>query len=385
MGACHGVRCVALAIIVVGAVLSGARAAAVTVSQAEFGTLPDGRPVPAVTLTNRHGVAATVIAWGASLQSLVMPGRGGHRADVMLGYATLADYLGRPQYFGATVGRYANRIARGGFALDGHRYQVPLNDGPNSLHGGTLGFDKQLWVVTDVAGGSAGHVTLRHISPDGAMGYPGTLTVDATYRLGDDNRLTIEYRATTDRPTIVNITNHAYWNLSGEGSANGAMGHLVTIPADSFLPVDPTAIPSGESRAVADTAFDFCTPHTVGERVRDATDRQLVNGRGYDHNWIAGWTTTPDEHLMARVVDPASGRSFELWSNQPGLQFYSGNFLDGTTSGKAGRIYRGGDAIVFEPQIFPDTPNRPAFGSARLAPGEVYRNIMTYRLNWEAE
>ncbi|MBC7496565.1 MAG: galactose mutarotase [Sphingomonadaceae bacterium] len=367
------------------AVVSAVRVAGVTVSPAAFGTLPDGRPVPAVTLTNRHGVAATVIAWGASLQSLVMPDRAGHRADVALGYATLAEYLGQPQYFGATVGRYANRIARGGFALDGHRYQVPLNDGPNSLHGGTLGFDKQLWVVTDVAGGPSGHVTLRLVSPDGAMGYPGTLTVDATYRLGEDNRLTIEYRATTDRPTIVNITNHAYWNLSGEGSANGAMGHLVTIPADSFLPTDPTAIPTGEIRAVAGTAFDFRTPHMVGERVRDATDAQLAIGRGYDHNWIVGWTTTPDEHLMARVVDPASGRSFELWSNQPGLQFYSGNFLDGTTSGKAKRIYRRGDAIVFEPQFFPDTPNRPAFGSARLAPGEMYRNIMTYRLDWEAK
>lgn len=357
--------------------------AGVTVLPGVFGTLPDGRPVPAVTLTNRHGVAATVIAWGASLQSLVMPDRAGHRADVALGYATLAEYLGRPQYFGATVGRYANRIAHAGFALDGHRYQLPLNDGPNSLHGGTLGFDKQLWLVTDVAGGPSGHVTLRHISPDGAMGYPGTLTVDVTYRLGEDSRLTIEYRATTDRPTIVNITNHAYWNLSGEGSTNGAMGHLVTISADSFLPTDRTAIPTGEIRAVAGTAFDFRTPHRVGARVRDATDPQLAIGRGYDHNWIVRRATTRDEHLMAHVVDPASGRSFELWSNQPGLQFYSGNFLDGTTSGKARRIYRGGDAIVFEPQIFPDTPNRPAFGSARLVPGEVYRNIMTYRLNWE--
>ncbi len=356
----------------------------VDVTRATFGTLPDGRPVPAVTLTNGHGVALTVIAWGAAIQSLVMPDAHGGRADVALGYAGLKDYLDHPQYFGATVGRFANRIAAGKFTLDGKAYQVPVNNGANSLHGGTAGFDKQLWSVVDTAGGATGHVTLRHVSPDGEMGYPGTLTVDATYSLGDDDRLRIEYRATTTAPTIVNVTNHNYWNLSGEGSANGAMGHLVTIPADSFLPTDAGAIPTGEVRAVAGTAFDFRTPHAVGERVRDAREEQIVFGRGYDHNWIVGRTVTPDEHLMARVSDPVSGRSFELWSNQPGLQFYSGNFLDGTTSGKAGRLYRAGDAIVMEPQIFPDTPNQPAFGSARLAPGETYRNVMTYRLSWAA-
>ncbi|QYE33260.1 galactose mutarotase (plasmid) [Polymorphobacter sp. PAMC 29334] len=359
-------------------------AAGVEVARSVFGTLPDGRAVPSVTLTNRHGVAVTVIGWGAAIQSLVMPDRNGHRADVALGYAALKDYLGHPQYFGATVGRFANRIAGARFTLDGNAYQVPVNDGPNSLHGGTAGFDKQLWTVVDTAGGASGHVTLRHVSVDGEQGYPGTLTVDATYTLGEDDRLTIEYRATTDRPTIVNVTNHSYWNLGGEGSTPGAMGHLVTIAADSYLPTNATAIPTGEVRPVAGTAFDFRTPHAVGERVRDATDQQLVFGRGYDHNWIVGRTVTADEHLMARAVDPASGRGFELWSNQPGLQFYSGNFLDGTSAGKAKRIYRGGDAIVFEPQIFPDTPNQPAFGLARLAPGEVYRNVMTYRLSWGA-
>ena len=354
----------------------------VDVARATFGTLPDGRTVPAVTLTNRHGVAVTVIAWGASIQSLVMPDGHGHRADVALGYASLTDYLGHPQFFGATVGRFANRIAGGKFTLDGKAYQVPVNNGANSLHGGTAGFDKQLWTVVEATGGATGHVTLRHLSPDGEMGYPGALTVDATYSLDDDDRLAIEYRATTTAPTIVNVTNHNYWNLSGEGSANGAMGHVVTIPAESFLPTDAGAIPTGEVRAVAGTPFDFRTPHAVGDRVRDARDEQLVFGRGYDHNWIVGRKVTADEHLMARVADPVSGRRFELWSNQPGLQFYSGNFLDGTTVGKARRLYRGGDAIVMEPQIFPDTPNQPAFGSARLAPGETYRNVMTYRLAW---
>ncbi len=362
-------------------VMAAAPAAAVEIARSTFGTLSDGRAVTAVTLTNHHGVAATVIAYGASLQSLVMPDRHGHAADVALGYAKLQEYIDHPQYFGATVGRFANRIARGRFTLDGQNYQVPVNNGPNSLHGGTVGFDKVLWDVVEASAGPTAHVTLRHVSADGEQGYPGKVTVDAVYSLGEDNALTIEYRATTDRPTIVNVTNHNYWNLSGEGSANGTMGHVVTIPAERYLPTDAGAIPTGELRPVAGTAFDFRGARVVGERVRDATDQQLVFGRGYDHNWVIGQTVTPGLHLMARASDPVSGRSFELWSNQPGLQFYSGNFLDGTTSGKAKRIYREGDALVFEPQLFPDAPNQPAFASARLAPGETYRNVMSYRLS----
>jgi len=348
--------------------------------QSTFGRLPDGRAVPAVTLTNKAGISATIIAYGATLQSLMMPDRNGKRADVMLGYDSIDDYLRTPQYFGATVGRFANRIARGRFTLDGRDYRVPVNNGKNSLHGGTVGFDKVLWSVVSVKSGPTASVTLRYVSKDGDQGYPGTMTVDATYSLDEKNALSIEYTATTDASTLANITNHAYWNLSGEGSANGAMGLMVTIPANSYLPTDDGAIPTGEIRPVAGTAFDFRVPHAVGERVRDGRDQQLVYGRGYDHNWVIGRTVTPSEHLMAKVYDPASGRGFELWSNQPGLQFYSGNFLDGTSSGKAKRIYREGDAIVMEPQIFPDTPNQPAFGSARLAPGQIYRNIMTYRL-----
>jgi aldose 1-epimerase len=355
-------------------------AEAATAKKSTFGTLPDGRAVPAVTLANGHGVSATVIAYGAALQSLVMPDRDGKKADIVLGYDNLEQYLSQPQYFGATVGRFANRIAKGKFTLDGKAYQVPVNNGVNSLHGGTQGFDKVLWTVTKVSDGATASVTMRYVSKDSDQGYPGTLTVDATYALGEDNRLTITYRATTDAPTIVNISNHTYWNLSGEGSTNGAMGERLTIPADSYLPTDATSIPTGEIRSVANTVFDFRTPHVIGDRVRDARDQQVVFARGYDHNWVIGRKVTKDEHLMARVSDPASGRGFELWSNQPGLQFYSGNFLDGTSYGKARRIYREGDAIVLEPQIFPDTPNQPAFGSARLAPGEVYLNTITYRL-----
>lgn len=358
----------------------GSSAHAAEATRSTFGVLPDGRAVPAVTLTNGKGVSATVIAYGATLQGLVMPDRHGKRADVILGYGDLKSYLDKPQYFGSTVGRYANRLAGGRFTVDGKSYQAPVNNGPNSLHGGVQGFDKVLWEVVDVKSGPAASVTLRYVSADGDQGYPGKVTVDAIYSLDEQNALTIEYRATTDAPTIVNVTNHAYWNLAGEGSAGGAMGHVVTIPAETYLPTDATAIPTGEFRPVAGTPFDFRTPHAVGERVRDSRDEQIVFGRGYDHNWVVGRSVTPEQHLMAKVSDPQSGRGFELWSNQPGLQFYSGNFLDGTSWGKAGQIYREGDAIVMEPQIFPDTPNQPKFGSARLAPGETYRNVMTYRL-----
>jgi len=346
-----------------------------------FGTLPDGRAVPAVTLTNKAGVSATVIAYGATLQSLVMPDKAGKRADITLGYATIDDYLAKPQYFGATVGRVANRIAKGRFTLDGKSYQTGINNTPNSLHGGTIGFDKLLWEIVETkADATAAHVTLRLVSPDGDQGYPGTLTVTATYTLDESNALTIEYRATTDRTTVVNISNHAYWNLGGEGSARGAMGHVLTIPAETYLPVDATLIPTGEFRSVAGTVFDFRKGRAIGDRVRVATDKQIVFGRGYDHNWVIGRTVTTDTHLMAKVVDRVSGRNFELWSNQPGLQFYSGNFLDGTSLGKAKRIYREGDAIALEPQKFPDTVNQPALGSVRLEPGQIYRNIMIYKL-----
>ena len=313
-----------------------------------FGRLPDGREVPAVTLANARGVSATLIGYGASIQALLLPDAAGAVADVTLGYPTIADYLSKPQYFGATVGRYANRIAGGRFTLDGREYQLPLNNGSNSLHGGTTGFDKLLWEVTAVSSGPTASVTMRLLSPDGDQGYPGALTVDATYSLDEADRFMIEYCATTDAPTIVNITNHAYWDLAGEG------------------------------RPVAGTPFDFREARAVGSHARE-NDEQIGFGRGYDHNWIVGEAVTDDLHLMASVREPVSGRGFDLLSNQPGLQFYSGNFLDATTCGKAGRLYRQGDAIVLEPQLFPDTPNQPDFGSARLAPGEVYRNTIVYQ------
>lgn len=369
-------------LLLAGAALAAAAAgpaAAATAKRGTFGQMPDGRSVASVTLTNDHAVSATIIALGASIQAVTLPDRSGKRADVAIGYDDLQGYLTKPEFFGATVGRVANRIARGRFTLDGKSYAVPVNDGVNSLHGGTKGFDKVLWEVVSVKDGPAASVTLRYVSPAGDMGYPGTLTTYATYSLDAQDRLTIEYRATTDAPTVVNISNHAYWNLAGVGAPGGAMGHVVQIPAERYTPTDAGSIPLGRHAPVAGTPFDFRTPHAIADHVRDANDEQIAFGRGYDHNWVIGDAVTADEHLMARVVDPGSGRGYELWSNQPGLQFYSGNFFNGTIKGKGGHLYRMGDAIVMEPQLFPDSPNQRSFPPVRLAPGQTYRNVMTYR------
>lgn len=347
-------------------------------SRERFGTLPDGRIVEAVTLAGRSGLSARIITYGASLQSLVVPDREGRLKDVTLGHSTLDDYLTRPQYFGSTVGRVANRIAAGRFSLDGKEYRLPLNNGANTLHGGHEGFDKILWDIVAEEGSS---VTLRHVSPHGDQGFPGTLSATARYAIEERDTLSVEYRATTDRPTIVNLSNHVYWNLAGEGSADGAMGHLLTIPALHYLPTDQGAIPTGEFRPVEGTPFDFREARKIGERVRDGADDQIRIGKGYDHAWAIGRSVAAEPRLLARLEDPVSGRVLETWSNQPSIQFYSGNFLDSTSSGKSNRLYRMGDAVALEPQMFPDTPNRPEFGSVRLAPGEEYRNIIIWRFS----
>lgn len=345
------------------------------------GTLPDGTKVESILLRDGSGMQARVLTLGAALHSLEVPDRDGKYADVVLGDATLQATLAKPQYFGTVVGRFANRIARGRFSLDGREYSVPANDGPNSLHGGTRGFDKVVW---DVVEARPDRTTLRHVSADGDQGYPGTLTVTATYALEGDGRLAIEYRATTDAPTIVNLSNHAYWNLSGEGSGT-AMDHELMIAADAYTPVDATLIPTGEFRPVAGSVFDFRTPKPIGRDLRTGAEPQLLHGRGYDHNWVISREPAKKPREVARVHDPRSGRVMSLASTQPGLQFYSGNFLDGTTVGKSGRVYRQGDAIALEPQLFPDTPNQPAFGSARLAPGQQYVNRMVYRFSTDKD
>lgn len=342
-----------------------------------FGTMPDGTAVEAVTLTNARGMSVRVMTLGASIQQVLMPGKDGKAVDVAVGYDSLDGYAKDGQFFGATVGRVANRIARGKFTFEGRQYTTPVNNGVNSLHGGTRGFDKVVWTVREVKNGKSASVTMRYVSPDGDMGYPGTLSTDATYALDEQDNLTITYTATTDKPTVVNISNHAYWNLAGPGRT--AMDHVLTIPADRFTPTDATAIPLGRHKSVEGTVFDFRQPTPVGARVREGRDEQIVYGRGYDHNWVVGDAVTKDQHLMARVTEPASGRGFEIWSNQPGLQFYSGNFMDGTIVGKSGQIYREGDSLVFEPQLFPDSPNQPQFPSVRLDPGKTYRNVITYK------
>ena len=370
------------ALLAVALMASGAApAVAADAQRSLFGRLADGRQVEAVTLSNAHGVRATIIAYGATLQSLATPDRAGHSADIVLGHRDTRGYVDTPNYFGVSVGRYANRIAGGRFTLDGHGYTLAKNNGPNSLHGGTSGFDKKLWTIVDVHRGNPASVTLRHVSPDGEEGYPGTLTVTATYALGEAGELSIEYRATTDKPTIVNLTNHSYFNLGGEASGRSVLGQRLTIPAEAITPVDATLIPTGALRPVAGTAFDFRKPTEIGARIRDGGDEQIVHGRGYDHNFVIGREEHPPLRLNARVEDPATGRVLEVLSNQRGVQFYSGNFLDGTVAGKSGRIYRQRDALCLEPQVFPDTPNQPAFGSARLDPGQAYLNHIVYRFS----
>jgi aldose 1-epimerase len=366
--------------VMMAAITTGSAQAA-QASRAPFGQTSEGQPVEAITLSNARGMTARIITLGATVQSITVPDRAGKTADVVLGYPTIEGYLKKPEYFGSTVGRVANRIAKGRFTLDGKTYQTPVNNGPNALHGGTKGFDKVVWRVTDVKSGPVASVTLSYTSPHMDQGYPGELQVTATYTLNEANELAVEYQAATDRPTVVNISNHTYWNLAGEGSASGAMNQLLTIPAEHYTPVDENLIPTGEIRPVAGTVFDFRTATPVGARVRDASDQQIVFGRGYDHNWVVSRDRTAEPRLMARVEDPESGRVLEVLSNQPGIQFYSGNFLDASVIGKAGRLYRQGDTIVLEPQMFPDTPNQPRFGSVRLDPGQTYRNLIIFRLS----
>ncbi|WP_329742014.1 aldose epimerase family protein [Dyella sp. A6] len=369
-----------LGVSLAGVLLMPALALAATAQKSLFGTLPDGRAVDAVTLDNGHGIRVRVITFGARVQSIVTPDRNGHPADIALGYGSLEGYLGKRQFFGATVGRFANRIAKGRFTLDGKTYQLPTNDGPNSLHGGTKGFDMQLWKILSIKQGKAASVSMRYVSPDGDQGYPGTLTVTATYTLYPDDRLTIDYQATTDKPTIVNISNHTYWNLNGEGSGT-VFNQRMMIPAAQITPVDATQIPTGAFRDVAGTPFDFRKAKPIGADIHDGHSRQLLIGLGYDMNWVISRQASAKPRLVARIVSPSSGRVLSLYSRKPGLQFYSGNFLNGSTVGISGHTYRQGDAFVLEPQLFPDTPNHPNFGSARLNPGQVYRNRITYRFS----
>ncbi len=341
-----------------------------------FGIAPDGTPVELYTLRNAAGVEARICTYGGIVVSLKVPDRAGQLGDVVLGYDTLAGYLKESPYFGCLVGRYGNRIAKGRFTLDGVEYTLATNNYPNHLHGGVNGFDKRVWKAVSAEGPEGPRLELTYISPDGEEGYPGTLTVKAVYTLTTDNGLQLEYEATTDKPTVVNLTQHSYFNLAGKGDV---LSHEVQIEADRFTPVDSTLIPNGELRSVDGTPFDFRNPTPIGERINE-NDEQLRFGGGYDHNWVIN-PPTGGLGLHARVYEPTSGRLLEVVSTEPGLQFYTGNFLDGTITGKGGWVYGHRNAFCMEPQHFPDSPNQRNFPSAILRPGQTYRNTILYRFS----
>lgn len=341
-----------------------------------FGQLDDGRPVHLYTLTNAGGMEVNVTDYGATLVSLVVPDRNGKPADVILGYDTLEDYVAGNYYFGCIVGRYANRIARGKFWLNGTEYRLAINDGDNHLHGGRGGFDKVVWRAQAFEDSGDIGVRLSYLSPDGEEGYPGNLVCIVIYSLSAANELRIDYHATTDKPSIVNLTNHAYFNLAGAGSGQ-ILGHELLICADRFTPVDSSQIPTGELKSVAGTPFDFNRPTAIGARIHH-DDAQLIFGKGYDHNWVLR-RDSAGLSLAASAYERRSGRRLEVYTTQPGLQFYSGNFLDNRIAAKAGQIYNHRGGFCLETQHFPDSPNQPAFPSVVHQPGSPYEHTTIYK------
>ncbi|MEU7058690.1 aldose epimerase family protein [Streptomyces sp. NPDC046197] len=335
-----------------------------------FGRLADGTKVHRWSLEN-GGTRMKVLSYGGIVQSLEIPDRHGRYANVCLGFAAIDDYVAKSPYFGATIGRYGNRIAGGRFTLDGTTYRLSVNDGVNSLHGGAKGFDKHVWDVEPFTAGSDVGLHLHYTSVDGEMGYPGTLRTKVTFTLTRHGDWRIDYEATTDRPTVVNLTNHTYWNLAGEGTG-GIHDHELTIAAGRYTPTDSGLIPTGELAGVAGTPFDFRRGKPIGRDIR-AGHPQQVTAKGYDHNWVLDKGVTAGPEHVATLHDPHSGRTLRIATDQPGLQFYSGNFLDGTLVGTSGRTYRQGDGLCLETQHFPDSPNEPTFPSTVLRPGRTYR------------
>lgn len=344
------------------------------VTRATFGQLPDGRRVELFTLTNRHGIEVRAMTYGAIITSIRTPDRDGKAADIVLGFDSLSGYVAGSPYFGAVVGRYANRIANGRFALDGVTYRLAQNNGPNSLHGGVRGFDKVLWDAQPFETDSAVGVRFLYESHDGEEGYPGTVHVQVRYTLTHANELDIKYEASTDKATPINLSQHTYWNLHGAGRGT-ILDHVLTLEASSFTPVDSTLIPTGEIARVEGTPFDFREPTAIGARIGQ-THEQLRYGRGYDHNWVLdrGNVAAGELRHVARVLDPTSGRTLDLSTTEPGVQFYTGNFLDGTITGKSGRRYPQRSGLCLETQHFPDSPNHPNFPSTILRPGVTYRS-----------
>ncbi|HWQ55495.1 MAG TPA: aldose epimerase family protein [Bryobacteraceae bacterium] len=350
------------------------------VNRQAFGKTAAGEQVELFTLTNGKGMEATITNFGAIVTSLKAPDRNGKYEDVVLGFDSLAGYTGTHPYFGAVVGRYGNRIAKGRFTLDGAEYTLARNNGENHLHGGVKGFDKAVWKARDVSTADTPRLELSYVSKDGEEGYPGNLSVTVTYSVTAAGELRIDYSATTDKATVVNLTNHSYFNLAGQGNGD-ILKHQMMIYADRYTPVDAGLIPTGEPRKVEGTPFDFRKPVEIGARIGEK-DEQLVRGGGYDHNFVlnsGGGTLAP----AGRVKEPGSGRVMEVLTTQPGVQFYTGNFLDGTLKGKGGKVYGHRYGFCLETQHFPDSPNRPAFPSVVLRPGEKYATTTVYRFSAE--
>jgi aldose 1-epimerase len=367
-------RGISVALLLLTAACAAEREA--SISRAPFGKLPDGSDVEVLTLTNANGLELRTITYGAIIVSLRVPDRAGRMGDIVLGYDSLDGYLRDSPYFGAVVGRYGNRIARGRFTLDGRTYRLATNNGPNHLHGGIKGFDKALWRAEPVRSDSGVGVVFTYTSPDGEEGYPGTLTARVTYTLTDRDGLFVEYHATTDRPTLVNLTQHTYFNLAGEARRD-ILGHELVINADSFTPVDSTLIPTGVIAPVEATPFDFRTPAAIGARIAEHHE-QLRFGGGFDHNFVLRREGSGLSHA-ARVVEPSTGRTLDIYTTEPGLQFYSGNFLDGSITGKGGEVYHHRYGFCLEPQHYPDSPNQPRFPSTVLRPGEQYSSRTVFR------
>lgn len=367
----------ALGLFAAGATCAALPATSASITQAPFGRLPDGTPVALYRLRNVQGAEARICTYGGILTALTVPDRDGIYGDVVLGYDQLDGYLSNNPYFGALIGRYANRIAHGRFTLEDRSYTVPPLYGSHSLHGGLKGFDKVVWTVTGTrVTGPDVSLELSYLSRDGEEGFPGNLQVTATYTLTGDNTLRLEIKATTDAVTVCNLTHHSYFNLAGRGDV---LGHVLTLHASRFTPVDAAMIPTGELRRVHGTPFDFTRPTPIGAHIND-DDEQLRFGRGYDHNWVLGGTAPGQLVHAATVADPASGRVMEVWTDAPGLQFYTGNHLDGIT-GKGDWKYAPRHAFCLEPQRFPDAPNQPSFPSAVLRPGEIYQSTILFKFS----
>ncbi len=350
-----------------------------SIKETDFGTMPDGQKVSLYTLTNANGAVAKITNYGAIVTELWMPDKNGKPADIVLGFESLSGYLGESPYFGCIVGRYGNRIGKGTFTLDGKTYSLAINNGENHLHGGLKGFDKVVWQATAEQAGKDGvAVTLRYTSKDMEEGYPGTLSVMVVYTLTNANELRIDYTAVTDKATVCNLTHHGYFNLAGQGNGS-ILNHELMLNADRYTPVDAGLITTGEILPVKGTPMDFTKPTAIGARI-DNDFEQLKFGGGYDHNWVLNKKGS-EMSLAAKVYEPTSGRVMEVWTNEPGVQFYAGNFLDGTLTGKGGKVYQHRYGFCLETQHYPDSPNKPNFPTTTLRPGQTYKTTTVYKFS----